>query len=133
VKVFALAVVLSVALVLGYLIAGGSSYGPTAVADPCAPRPRPESGDLLDPVQRGTLAILDGAACDLHTTREQVLLDLVRKRNPLGVSDARVKDAVSAGIDRAQNEGTIGTAEATALRLAVQFGGVGVLLDQLRG
>jgi hypothetical protein len=133
VKVFALAVVVSVALVLGYLIAGGSSYGPTAVADPCAPRPRPESGDLLDPVQRGTLAILDGAACDLHTSREQVLLDIVRKRNPLGVSDARVKDAVSAGIDRAQNEGTIGAAEATALRLAVQFGGVGALLDQLRG
>jgi hypothetical protein len=133
VKVFALAVVVSVALVLGYLIAGGGSYGPTAVADPCAPRPRPESGDLLDPVQRGTLAILDGAACDLHTTREQVLLDLVRKRNPLGVSDARVKDAVSAGIERAQKEGTIGAAEATGLRLAVQFGGVGALLDLLRG
>lgn len=132
-KVFALALVVSVALVLGYLLAGGSDYGPTPVADPCAPRARPASGDLLDPVQRGTLAILDGAACDLHTSREQVLLDLVRRRNPLGVSDERVKDAVSAGIDRAQKEGTIGGAEATALRLAVQFGGVGALLDQLRG
>ncbi len=128
-----LAVVVSVALVLGYLLAGGGDYGPTPVADACAPRARPTSGDLLDPVQRGTLAVLDGAACDLRTSREQVLLDLVRRRNPLGVSDARFKDAVNAGIDRAQEEGTIGAAEATGLRLAVQFGGVQALLDQLRG
>ena len=40
---------------------------------------------------------------------------------------------MDAGIDRAQSEGTIGGAEATALRLAVQFGGVGALLDVLRG
>ena len=132
-KVFMLAVVVSVALVLGYLLAGGADYAPTPVADACAPRARPRSGDLLDPVQRGTLAVLDGAACDLHTSREQVLLDLVRRRNPLGVSDARFKDAVDAGIDRAQDEGTIGGIEATGLRLAVQFGGVQALLDQLRG
>ena len=62
-----------------------------------------------------------------------MLLDLVRRRNPLGASDARVKDAVDEGSDRAQKEGTIGGAEATALRLAVQFGGVGALLDLLRG
>jgi hypothetical protein len=133
VKAFVLSIVVSLALVGGYLLAGGGTYEPTAVADPCSPRARPQSGDLLDPVQRGTLAVLDGAACDLDTSREQVLLDLVRRRNPLGASDARVKDAVDAGIDRAQTEGTIGGAEATALRLAVQFGGVGALLDLLRG
>jgi len=133
VKAFVLSIVVSLALVGGYLLAGGGTYEPTPVADPCSPRARPQSGDLLDPVQRGTLAVLDGAACDLDTSREQVLLDLVRRRNPLGASDARVKDAVDAGIDRAQKEGTIGGAEATALRLAVQFGGVGALLDLLRG
>lgn len=128
-----LSIVVSLALVGGYLLAGGGTYEPTAVADPCSPRARPQSGDLLDPVQRGTLAVLDGAACDLETSREQVLLDLVRRRNPLDVSDERVKAAVDVGIDRAQTEGTIGGAEATALRLAVQFGGVGALLDVLRG
>ncbi len=128
-----LAIVVSLALVGGYLLAGGAEYEPTPVADPCAPRARPVSGDLLDPVQRGTLAVLDGAACNLHTSREQVLLDLVRKRNPLEVSDARLKSAVDAGIDRAENEGTLGGAEATALRLAVQFGGVGALLNLLGG
>jgi hypothetical protein len=133
VKAFVLSIVVALALVGGYLLAGGGTYEPTAVADPCAPRARPRSGDLLDPVQRGTLAVLDGAACDLHTSREQVLLELVRRRNPRGVSDDRVKDAVDAGIDRAQEEGTIGGAEATALRLAVQFGGIGALLDLLRG
>ena len=62
-----------------------------------------------------------------------MLLDLVRRRNPLGVSDARLKDAVDAGIDRAQKEGTIGGRRRPALRLAVQFGGVRALLDLLRG
>jgi hypothetical protein len=133
VKVFMLSIVVSLALVGGYLLAGGGEYEPTPVADPCAPRARPVSGDLLDPVQRGTLAVLDGAACNLDTSREQVLLDLVRKRNPLGASDARVKSAVDAGIDRAQKEGTLSGAAATGLRLAVQFGGVGALLDLLRG
>jgi hypothetical protein len=62
-----------------------------------------------------------------------VLLDLIRERNPRGVSDERVKDAVLKGVDRAEDEGTLGGTEATFLRLAVRAGGVQFLLDQLRG
>jgi hypothetical protein len=133
VKLVALAAVVAAALVGVYLLAGGGGYEPTPVADPCAPRERPRSGDLLDPAQRATLAVLDGAACDLHTSREQVLLDLIRRRNPLGVSDKRVEDAVLAGIDRAVREKALSSAEAAVARLGVRVGGVEVLLDQLRG
>ena len=132
-RVVALAAVVAVALVAGYLLLGGGDYVPAEVANTCAPRARPRSGDLLDPAQRATLAILDGAACDLGTSREQVMLDLLRRRNPRGVSDDRVKDAVLAGIDRAVKEKSLGGTEATLLRLGVRLGGVGVLLDQLRG
>jgi hypothetical protein len=133
VRLIALALVLAAVLVGGYLALGGGDYAPTPVADACAPRERPRSGDLLDPAQRATLAVLDGAACDLHMSREQALLDLLRKRNPRGVSDERVRDAVLAGIDRAVKEKALGSVEATFLRLAVRAGGVQVLLEQLRG
>jgi hypothetical protein len=94
---------------------------------------RPSSGDLLDPAQRATLAVLDGAACELGTSREQVLLDLIRHRNPLGVSDRRMEKAVLAGIDRAVTEKALGATEAAILRFGVRVGGVDVLLDRLRG
>lgn len=132
-RLVALAAVLAAVLVGGYLALGGGDYAPTPVANACAARERPTSGDLLDPAQRATLAVLDGAACDLHMSREQALLDLLRKRNPRGVSDERLRDAVLAGIDRAVKEKALGGIEATLLRLAVRAGGVKVLLDQLRG
>jgi hypothetical protein len=133
VRLLALAVVLAVVLVGGYVALGGGDYVPSPVANACEPRERPRSGDILDPAQRATLAVLDGAACDLRMPREQVLLDLLRERNPRGVSDDRVTDAVLAGIDRAEREDALGGTEATLLRLGVRVGGVQVLLDQLRG
>ena len=129
----ALAVVVALVLAALYTALDGGDYEPTPVADPCAPRERPRTGDILDPTQRATLAVLDGAACDLRMSREQVLLDLIRERNPRGVSDERVRDAVLAGIDRAEREDVLGRTEATVLRFAVRAGGVQVLLDQLRG
>jgi hypothetical protein len=132
VRVLVLALVLAAALVGVHLLAGGGDFAPTPVADPCRPRARPASGDVLDPAQRATLAILDGTACDLRTSREQVLLDVLRRRNPRGVDDARLKDAVFAGIDRAEKEKAIDGTEAAVLGFAVNTGGVQVLLDQLR-
>jgi hypothetical protein len=133
VRLLALAVVLAVALVGGYLVLDGGDYEPTPVADACEQRARPSSGDILDPAQRATLAVIDGAACDLRMSREQMLLDLIRDRNPRGVDDERVKEAVLKGIDRAEEEDALGEPTSTFLRIAVRAGGVQVLLDQLRG
>jgi hypothetical protein len=133
VRLVAVAVVVAIALCGLYTALDGGDYEPTPVADACAPRERPRSGDVLDPAQRATLAVLDGAACDLGTSREQALLDLIRERNPGGVSDDRLKAALLAGIERARDEDALSGTEATVLRLAVNAGGVQVLLDQLRG
>jgi hypothetical protein len=133
VRLVAFAVVVAIALCGLYTALDGGDYEPTPVADACAPRERPRSGDLLDPAQSATLAVLDGAACDLGVSREQALLDLIQERNPKGVSDDRLKEAVLAGIERAEQEDVLAGTEATVLRFAVNAGGVQVLLDQLRG
>jgi hypothetical protein len=131
VRALVAAVLVVAALAGGYAALGGGGFAPDHVTDPCRPRPRPHSGDLLDPVQRATLAVLDGAACDLRATREDVLLGLLRRRPPGGVSEARLSDAVLAGLDRAQREGALGATEAAVLRFAVRAGGARVLLDLL--
>jgi hypothetical protein len=132
-RILGAAVLLSVTLVVGYALLGGRDYEPTPVADSCAPRARPATGDVLDPAQQATLAVLDGAACDLGTSREQVLIDLLRERNPERVSDDRLKAAVMKGIDRAEREDALDGSEASLLRLGVNLGGVQALIDQLRG
>ena len=132
-RLVALAIVVAIALCGLYTALGGRDYEPTPVADACAPRERPRSGDVLDPAQRVTLVVLDGAACDLGVSREQAILDLIQERNPKGVSDDRLKEAVLAGIERAEEEDVLAGTEATVLRFAVNAGGVQVLLDQLRG
>jgi hypothetical protein len=133
VRLVALAVVVAIALCGLYTALGGGDFEPTPVADACTPRERPSSGDVLDPAQRATLAVLDGAACDLGISREQALIDLIRERNPKGVSDDRVEEAVLAGIERAEEEDVLSGTEASVLRFAVNAGGVDVLLDQLGG
>jgi hypothetical protein len=133
VKLVAVAVVVALALCGLYTALDGGDFEPTPVADACAPRERPSSADVLDPAQRATLAVLDGAACDLGVSREQALLDLLDERNPDGVSDERLQEAVLTGIERAEDEQVLSGTEASVLRFAVNAGGVQVLLDQLRG
>ena len=70
------AVIASLALVLTSLALGGASYEPKPVQDPCAPRPwrSPEGLDQI--AQQLTLSALDGAACELHVSRETLVLAL---------------------------------------------------------
>ena len=110
---------LATLLVAVYVSLGGSSYGPTAAADPCAPRARP----AVERSQRATLAALDGAACTLRSSREELLLALLERRLPPGVSDDELTAAVGDGIDRAERERQLGRFEAIGLRLALRVGG----------
>ena len=113
------ACMLATLLVAAYVSLGGSSYGPTPAADPCAPRARP----AVERSQRATLAALDGAACTLRSSREQLLLALLDRRLPPGVSDDELTAAVGDGIDRAERERHLGRFEAIGLRLALRAGG----------
>lgn len=73
-RALALAAVAAFALVATYLALGGASYSPAAVADPCAPREwrNPEGFERV--AEQVVLSALDGAACELGVSREEIVL-----------------------------------------------------------
>jgi hypothetical protein len=121
------ACVLATLLVAGYVALGGAAYGPTPVADPCAPRERP----VDDKAQRAALATIDGAACALGRGREELLLALLDGDRPNGVSEDQLSSALQKGIDRAEDEGEVARIPAIGLRLAIQAGGALGIIDRL--
>jgi len=112
-------------LVAVYVALGGGDLAPRAVADPCAQRARPAGVERL---QRAALATLDGTACKLGSSREDLLRVLLRRERPAGVSQDELVDAFVAGVERAQREGALGGFEARALTLGLRAGAlVGIL------
>jgi predicted MFS family arabinose efflux permease len=116
-------------LVAAYVLLGGGGYGPTPVADPCAARARP----AVDRTQRIALAALDGTACRLHTSREELVRSLLEGRIPPHVSDDEFTAALGDGISRAQREGALSPLAAAALRLTVRTGGALGIIGMLLG
>jgi hypothetical protein len=117
---------LAVALVVAYLAAGGSSYEPTPVADPCQPREWREPQGVEASAQQFALSALDGAACELGVSREELAVALAtpesrhRFADAHGIGDAELETAVRAGvvrgIDDAEAAGAIGGIVADGLR-----------------
>jgi hypothetical protein len=145
-RAIALSAAAAVVLVVVYLALGGGSYAPAKVADPCAPR------DWSDPVgvqavaQQIVLSGLDGAACELHVSREDVVLafasrdSLRRFARDHGISGSELEGLVRASLLRAVNDAARANAldpsVANLLRDAVRripLGGLLDLLDQLQG
>ena len=97
----------SAALVVAYLVAGGGDYEPTAVADPCAPRAWREPAGLEETAEQFALSALDGAACELHVSRETLAVALGTSESraefaaEYGIEDAELEAAVRAGLVRA--------------------------------
>jgi len=87
--------------VLAAELGESAAKGGVAIANPCKPR-APFPGHGIDAtIQRVVLDGLDGAACRLHTSREQLVLSL-RGR---GRWDRRTIDnALRAGLRRAVDE-----------------------------
>jgi hypothetical protein len=65
-----------VAVVVPYVALGGGSYEPTPVADPCLKREWRDPGDLQAVLEQVALSALDGAACELGSSREDLVLAL---------------------------------------------------------
>jgi len=63
-------------VVVPYVALGGASYAPTPLADPCETREWREPGGLSDALEQVALSGLDGAACKLGVTREELVLAL---------------------------------------------------------
>ena len=140
----------SILLVVVYLAAGGGSYEPTPVADPCDERAWTSPGDLEEVAQQFFLSSLDGAACELGVSREELAAALPTEESRAefaadqGIDDARLEAAVRAGvvraIDDAEEAGAVpgfvaGGLRAAAVRLPVDeaiavIGDVGGFLDE---
>lgn len=150
-----IAVAASLALVITFLALGGSSYSPAGVRDPCKPRPWRQTDDLQGTAQQFTLSALDGTACDLHISRETLVVALASANGrERFADDPRLEAAVRAGLERAiddgERAGEISGVVATGLRALARnapvsevvelirdasplFSGVGGLLGQLGG
>ena len=117
----------SLALVAVYLVLGGSSYEPTAVADPCQPREWREPSGVEESAQQFGLSALDGAACELGVSRETLAAALATESSrerfaaDYGIEDAELEAAVRAGIvravDDAEQAGALNPVVADGLRL----------------
>jgi hypothetical protein len=144
----AIAYSIAAALVLVglYLALGGASYAPAKVADPCAARSWRNPQGFEAVAEQIVLSALDGAACQLHVSREDMVLALanrdsreqfVREHN---ISNAELESIVRRGlkrsIDDAQNAGALNPTLAGILRGVVGNLPIDELLDllqQLRG
>ncbi len=128
----------SLGVFVAYLIGGGASYEPLAVADPCEPR----SQDVLD--ERGVfegilLSGLDGAACELGVSREELVAALTDEDALAAFSEAneidpeRIEQAIRAGliraVDDAEMEGKLPTAIASVARGLAENAPVGVVVE----
>jgi hypothetical protein len=93
----------AVALIAIELALGALSLGEPRLADPCTAKPAFSGGGIDGAVQRFALDGLNGAACELHTTREELVLSFVPSA---GVKTVRwdretIDRALRAGFDRA--------------------------------
>jgi hypothetical protein len=98
------------ALLAAYLALGGASYEPTPVADPCVAREWRDPGGLQAVFEQIVLSALDGAACELEVSREELVL-AVRDEEALdafaeqqGLARADAERAVTTGLERAVDD-----------------------------
>jgi hypothetical protein len=106
-RAIAWSVAVALALVVTYLALGGASYAPAKVADPCATRDWRNPQGLSEVSEQIVLSGLDGAACELGVSREEIVLAFANKDSregfarEHGVSDERLEQLVRDGLMRA--------------------------------
>jgi hypothetical protein len=109
-RAIAWATAAALALVLVYAALGGASYEPAEVADPCAPRDWRDPSGLQQVAEQVVLSALDGAACELGVSREEIVLafasseSLDRFAREQGVSDEELERLVRSGLVRAVDD-----------------------------
>jgi len=123
-------ILVSVALVGAYLAAGGSSYEPKQVQDPCEPREWSDPQSLAQIANQFTNSALDGAACQLGVSREVLARALAtpegreRFSERYGVDDEKLTRAIRAGllraVDDAEEAGALSPILAAPLRATLQ-------------
>lgn len=117
------------ALIAVELGMGAIDAGEAHLADPCTSKPHLEEGGFLGSidaaVQRVALSGLNGAACSLHTSREELVLSFSPALGSKKVrwTRATIRKALRSGIDRAVHDtaghGVFANALALLLREAL--------------
>ena len=131
----------SIGLVGVYVAFGGGTYEPAATSDPCVTRDQSvlETRGIFEGI---ALSALDGAACELHVTREELTLALADEQSTQEFADAHdidsaaVDDAVRAGLERAVDDaaaaGRIDGLEESILRQVARYAPVGPAISGLQ-
>ena len=97
-------------VVVPYVALGGGRFEPTPVADPCESRERPDADGLADTLEGIALAGVDGVACELGVSREELVLAL-RSEEALeefseerGIDRDELEQAITDGLVRAVDD-----------------------------
>lgn len=117
-------------VVVPYLALGGGRFEPTPVADPCQPRERPQADGLAENLEAIALAGVDGVACELDVSREELVL-AIRSEEALdvfareqGLDRDELEEAISGGlvraVDQAEAEGDLPGLVAPLVRRAAE-------------
>jgi hypothetical protein len=118
------------AVVVPYLALGGGRYEPTPVADPCEERERTDADGLGETIERIALRAVDGVACELGVSREDLVLAL-RSEEALdafareqGIDQEELEQAITDGlvraVDQAVEEGALPDLVAPLIRRAAE-------------
>jgi hypothetical protein len=100
----------AVGLIAVYLALGGASYTPAAVADPCAARDWRDPEGVQEVAEQIVLSALDGVACELDVSREEVVLafasrdSLERFAREQEISEEDLDELVRSGLERAVDD-----------------------------
>ncbi len=101
------ALLVAVGVLIGVELAMGAlDFGETRIANPCTTEADFEGGGIDGAVQRFALSAISGAACELGTSREELVLSFVPSAN---ASDVRwdketINRALRAGVERAAED-----------------------------
>lgn len=117
---------------------GAADAGALATRDPCEPRSAFPGQGLDATLQRLVLDGLDGAACELGATREELVLSLSPRSNAdIRWDDETIERALRAGllgaIDDAERRGSLNAIVAALLRPLVERTPVQWLIDGGQG
>lgn len=126
-----------------YVALGGGSYKPVEVKDPCKVRSWPKVSGVEAIAEQVSLSALDGAACRLRVTREELALavasssERVRFLREHRVSDRALQEALRSGLRRAileaQRGGALTPEQASLAQAGVSILPIDVLIDAVSG
>ena len=131
------------AVLVPYVALGGASFEPTPVADPCVSREWRDPDDLQAVLEQIVLSALDGAACELAVSREELVLavedeaslDAFAREQGLSRDDAEraVQDGLERAIDDAEEADALPGFALSLLRRAVDSLPPWLLLEAIEG